>query len=784
MDALQTFETYHHCAAPKPSNEVNLFGGMECLSCGFEVVVGDHLAQPTVELSQYRDYLRTKVQPKASVGVDISASDIHPGLMDFQAAATRWALRKGRAALWLATGLGKTYCELVFGYHVGGKVLLFAPLAVGSQMVRMAQDWGFKGRVQQIKEPSEITGDGIWITNYQRAERFASIAGDLNGLVLDESSCLKDESAVTRKLLTEGFADVPYKLAASATPAPNDVTELTNHAEFLGVMKRNEVLATFMVHDEDGWRLRGHAVEPFYRWLATWAMVATSPADLGFEHEAARFALPALNVSDAVVPSEWKRPGELFPGFGLKGITDRSSVRRTSLNDRCMKAAEIIRETPGQWVVFCGLNDEQNTLAKYLGNDCVSIQGSTDEKLRVFKYDQFRLGHVRTLVTKGTLFGWGLNMQFAHNLLFLGLNDSFELYYQGVRRLWRYGQTEPVNVRIVVSDHETEIVRNVRAKEAEWAKTIEGMVNAMKEHEKAEISGKAQTETFGTIETKDGNGWTMHRGDCVEAMLQMPDNSVDLTVTSPPFLSLYTYSASERDVGNNRSPEEFLEQYVFVARQLKRITKPGRLAAIHCQQVATTLNHHGYIGLLDFRGMLIKAHQEVGWIYHGEILIDKNPQAQAIRTHSKALLFVQKNKDSAASRPALADYVLLFVKPGENEVEIKTDITNEEWIRLAHPVWYNIRESDTLNTLEAKEDDDERHVVPLQLETIENCVRLWSNTGETVYDPFSGVGSTAYVALQQGRKALGCELKPRYWETAIKNCQRALAMRKQQELFT
>jgi DNA modification methylase len=199
--------------------------------------------------------------------------------------------------------------------------------------------------------------------------------------------------------------------------------------------------------------------------------------------------------------------------------------------------------------------------------------------------------------------------------------------------------------------------------------------------------------------------------------------------------------------------------------------------------VATTLVNHGYIGLQDFRGMLIRAHQGVGWDYHGEVLIDKNPQAQAIRAHVKGLAFIQKSKDQSWLRPALCDYILLFRKRGDNAVPILTDVSNDEWIKLAHGAWYEIRENDTLNTLEAKEDDDERHIVPLQRKTIQNCIRLWSNRGEVVFDPFAGIGSTLYVAMQEGRRGLGCELKPRYFETAVKNCERALAMRKQGELF-
>lgn len=735
-------------------------------------------------LEAYRAFLARKLALPPLRGIDVAECDIHPGLMDYQRSCVRWALRKGRAALWLATGLGKTYCELAFGYHAGGCVLVFAPLAVGAQIVRMAEQWPFRGRVKQIKEPDEIAGDGIWITNYQRAKRFAASANLLNAVVLDESSILKSEGGATREVLIEQFADVRFKLAATATPAPNDIAELANHCEFLGVLKRQEMLATFFVHDEKGWRLRGHARKPFYRWLASWATVATLPSDLGFEHEAARFVLPPLIVQDSIVKTEWRRDGELFPGFGLKGITDRTKVRRASVNDRCVRAAEIIAATPSQFVVFCGLNDEQKSLARRLGTECVSISGPDDDQAKIFRYDQWRLGHVKTLLCKPSMFGHGLNMQFCHNVLFLGLNDSFEQYYQAIRRCWRYQQEYPVNVWVVVTDHETAIVRNVRRKETEWIKTTEGMIMAMRDDEGCELSGAQRPETFGNIiETREGHDWKLHRGDCFEAMLRMGEETADLTVTSPPFLSLFTYSASEKDLGNSQSPEQFLEQYAFIARRLRQVTKPGRLAAIHCQQVSTTLINHGHIGLQDFRGMLIRAHQEAGWIYHGEVVIDKNPQAQAIRTHSKALLFVQKSKDAAWLRPALADYILLFRNPGENQIAVKSDVTNDEWIRLAHPIWYNIRESDTLNTLEGKEDDDERHIVPLQLETIENCVRLWSNPGELIFDPFAGIGSTAYVALQQGRRFEGVELKPRYWETAAKNCERALMARHQGDLF-
>lgn len=267
----------------------------------------------------------------------------------------------------------------------------------------------------------------------------------------------------------------------------------------------------------------------------------------------------------------------------------------------------------------------------------------------------------------------------------------------------------------------------------------------------------------------EGRGWRMMLGDSCERMGEIPDNSIDLSVYSPPFASLYTYSPSDRDLGNCQSRAQFLEHYSFVIRQKMRVTKPGRLSCVHVQQVATTMVKDGVIGLTDFRGDVIRAHTSEGWIFHGEVTIDKDPQAQAIRTKSQALLFVQLHRDSIKSRPALADYVLIFKKPGDNQIPVLPDIDNETWIQWARPIWYDIRESATLNSKAAREDADERHICPLQLPLIERCVRLWSNLGETVLSPFAGIGSEGHGSLSVGRKFVGIELKASYYHTAIKN---------------
>lgn len=272
-----------------------------------------------------------------------------------------------------------------------------------------------------------------------------------------------------------------------------------------------------------------------------------------------------------------------------------------------------------------------------------------------------------------------------------------------------------------------------------------------------------------------GECWRLLLGDSCERLAELDDNSVDLSVYSPPFASLYTYSPSERDLGNSATTDEFIEHYRFILDHMYRITKPGRTNAVHVQQVAILKSREGYVGLQDFRGRVIQAHLDAGFIYYGEVTVDKNPQLQAVRTKAQGLMFVQLRRDAAMSRPALADYVLLFHKPGENEVPIQPDISNETWIEWASPVWYGIAEMSTLNPGSGADDADERHICPLQLPLIERAVRLWSNPGELVCSPFAGIGSEGYVSVRHGRRFIGCELKPSYWSTAVDNLRRAEA---------
>ena len=722
----------------------------------------------------YQRFLERKAPPLPSDGMEIDST--HPMLFDFQSALVRWSLRKGRSAIFADCGLGKGLMQVEWARHSGDRVLIVCPLAVAEQTVREGVRLGVPIRFAE-HQPDE---DGVWITNYQKLHKFNADGWD--AIVLDESSILKSVDGKTRTRLLSEFSAIPRRLCCTATPAPNDLIELTNHAEFLGVMKRAEMLATWFVHDSDksgdgGWRLKGHAVERFWRWIAGWAIFLRSPSDLGFDDR--EFILPALTQDIETVESGWAPDGELFHR-PLRGVSERASVRKVTAGVRVERAVEIINATPGQWLVWCNLNDEGRLLAKALGSTCALIEGSTPDEDKVALENLWRSGAKRTLITKPSMFGFGLNWQHCHNVLYLGLSDSYEQYYQSVRRCWRFGQREPVQVRIVSSDAEMSVVQNVLRKCRDAEALAAGVLAAVREGEMEEIG---MTTKHGDTYAEDiagGDGWELRLGDSIERIREIPSDSVGLSVFSPPFASLYTYSASDRDLGNSKDYDEFFVHFGYLIPELLRVTKPGRRACVHVQQVTTTKVTHGVIGWRDFRADVVRAFVSAGWIYDGEIVIDKDPQAQAIRTKSKALMFVQKNKDSAWSRPAMADYILLFRKDGENEIPVETDVTNEEWILWARPIWYGIRESETLNAAIARDNKDERHVCPLQLETIERCIRLWTNDGETVLDPFAGIGSTGYVALQHGRKFTGLELKDSYWRAAVTNLRSA---QRQQSLF-
>jgi DNA modification methylase len=719
---------------------------------------------------EYKSFLKSKESLDYYSGFEINDSEINDILHPFQKAIVKWAILSGRSAIFADCGLGKTFMQIEFARIVGGTSLIFAPLFVTKQTISEGIKLGVN--INFCNDSSDIKNGYINITNYEKVHKFLN--ANINSIILDESSILKSIDGKTRNILIKSFKRVRYRLACTATPAPNDIAEIGNHSDFLGIKTREEMLATYFVHDNDGWRLKGHAHKNFWEWLTSWSIFVKHPRDIGFDCDG--YDLPPLSVDTVLTETNYKPEGILFPELltDIGGITGRIKARRESITYRSEITAEIVNKTTEQFVIWTGLNDESKALSKIL-DDCVTIEGKDNDDVKTRNFKDFLSGRVKTLITKPKIAGFGINMQQINKTVFFGLSDSYEAYYQCIRRFWRYGQNNPVSALIVVSKPEKCIVDNVMRKQEESELMRIKMMENVISLEKRIIGENAKAKKF-VYETdkKEGSDWTAYLGDSVEIVnREIPNDYVDLSVFSPPFISLYTYTDTIRDMGNSLSEDDFFKHFEFLIKDILRVTKPGRLCCCHVSQVPAMKVRDGYIGLKDFRGKTINSFIKHGWIYHSDICIDKDPQAQAIRTKAKGLLFVQMRKDSSWSRQALSDFIVVFRKPGDNQVKIIPDITNNMWIEWARPVWYNIKETNVLNTKIAKSEKDERHICPLQLETIERCIRLWSNKNEIVLSPFMGIGSEGYKSLDLGRRFIGIELKPEYFNVACKNLKKA-----------
>jgi superfamily II DNA or RNA helicase len=457
-------------------------------------------------MTDYRSFLESKAIVVRPSGISVPADAVHPSRFGHQRDIIRWMLRKGRAACFAATGMGKAGIAVEACRLTGERALILAPLGVVPQFVDEGARLGVT--VMPARDQSESPPTGITVANYDRLHRFDPAA--FGCVALDESSCLKHEDAKIREKLVDGFRDTPFRFAFSATPAPNDHAELANHAEFLGVMERREVLATFFVHatkqGPDGkpikakkgqkatqeWRLKGHARDAFYRWLASWGMSLKRPSDLGYDDDG--YLLPELSIRPVIVRTDWVRPGELFASE-LKGVQDRAAVRRATLEDRVRAAVELVRREPDEpWVLWCGLNDEQDALAEALGDRCASIDGRTPPDERIRLHAAWKAGERPYLVTKGLVFGHGMNWQHCARTAFVGLSDSYELYHQMLRRFWRFGQARPVHAYVVLTEPEEVVYANVLRKEREFEAMTDELVRHVAAFERDELAGIGRTE--------------------------------------------------------------------------------------------------------------------------------------------------------------------------------------------------------------------------------------------------------------------------------------------------
>lgn len=712
----------------------------------------------------YSEYIHRKALEAPIVGFD--PDGLNSNLFPWQAEIVRWALRKGRACLFEDCGLGKTIQQLAWAEQIPGNVLILTPLAVAEQTASEARRFGIDAGVSRdgsIDHP-------ITITNYEQMHRFD--VSRFEGIVLDESSILKAQTGKIRTAIIDASREIPYRLACTATPAPNDHIELGNHAEFLGVMPMQEMLARFFVHDAaktQDWRLKGHARDDFWAWVASWAVMLRTPADIGFDGE--RFELPPLTLQEHHISTGIVQEGELF-AMAVNSLNDQRKARKETLRDRVSKVAEMVNGSDESWIVWCELNDEGNMLASAIP-DAVQVSGSDSDDVKRERMLGFSSGAHRVLVTKPKIAGFGMNWQHCRNIAFVGLSHSWEQFYQAVRRCWRFGQDRDVFVHIVSTDIEAAVLKSIKRKQEAADEMAEEMVSRMKDTTLSELNGF--TQSLDKIETGavvSGDGWTMHHGDCVDVVRTIESETIGYSVFSPPFASLYTYSDDPRDMGNCPDNDAFFEHLKYLIPELYRVTQPGRLVSFHCMDLPTSKVRDGFIGLRDFRGELIRAFESAGWILHSQVCIWKDPVTAMQRTKALGLLHKQIKKDSCMSRQGIPDYLVTMRRPGENPEPVShtnDDFPVEMWQRYASPVWMDINPSDTLQYRSARDHDDERHICPLQIEVIRRALKLWSNPGDLVLSPFAGIGSEGFVSLECGRQFVGVELKPSYFRAACEN---------------
>lgn len=434
----------------------------------------------------YEEFIESKQLSVKSTGFDVDTSELNPNLFDYQKDIVRWALCKGKAAIFADCGLGKSFIQLEWAHqvakHTGGKVLILAPIAVASQTSREGEKFGID--VTVVNEQSQTTA--ISITNYEKLDHFVS--NEFTGIVLDESSILKSFTGKIRNDIISRFLHTPYKLACTATPSPNDYMELGNHSEFLGVMTRSEMLSMFFVHDggeTSKWRLKGHAESLFWKWMASWCVFISNPADLGYTEQG--FDLPALRVHQIIADG-------VRPTNKSLTLSERRQARRDSLDVRCSAAADLVNNSDDTWIVWCDLNDESTKLESLI-YDAVEVKGSDAAEYKTKSMLDFANGDLKCLITKPSIGGMGLNWQVCHKVIFVGLSDSYEAYYQAVRRCWRFGQTYPVDVYIIISEKEGCVLENITAKQKKDEIMKANMITLTKEITKNELQKTCRIST-------------------------------------------------------------------------------------------------------------------------------------------------------------------------------------------------------------------------------------------------------------------------------------------------
>jgi DNA modification methylase len=721
-------------------------------------------------MNEYLKFLEQKQKKHVLSGFDVQEKNLNANMFDFQKFIVKRALKAGKYAIFADCGLGKTLMQLEWANqvtkHTKKPVLILAPLAVVGQTIQE----GLKFGIDMIN---------IDVQNYEQLDNIdCSI---YSGIVLDESSILKNFEGATKKQIIDNFKNTPYKLACTATPSPNDPMELGNHSEFLDAMSRNEMLAMYFVHDGGEtakWRLKGHAVKMFYQFVGSWAIMLNKPMDIGFEMIG--YDLPKLSLLENQIRTPKRNNGSLFNDAIISATNFNQELRLTKI-ERLDEVVNIINEKPDENFIIWIKQNEEGELLKKLLPDAVEVKGSDSNEWKKEKLLGFANNEFRILITKTKIASFGMNYQNCRNQIFASLDFSFEGLYQAIRRSYRFGQKNEVNIYLITTDTMANVKQAIDTKQ----KQFEIMQDEMAKAVNLNLSGEIMTA--GDFDTTEEHNelFSIKRGDCVQLIQNVKDESIGLSVFSPPFAELYTYSSHLEDMGNSKDYNEFLTQFGFLIKELYRVMMSGRNVAVHCMDLPIQKGKEGYIGLRDFSGMILKAFENAGFIYASRVTIWKDPVIEMQRTKALGLLHKQIKKDSTMSRVGIPDYVMIFRKDGErNNPVTNTDLPVDLWQKYASPVWMDIDYGNTLQGFRnGREENDEKHICPLQLDTIERLIHLYTNKGDTVFTPFMGIGSEVYQAVKMGRKGIGFELKESYFDLAKANLNSLILQKTQTTLF-
>jgi len=673
----------------------------------------------------YHELLKSKIVAHQGNGFEVHQHEVNQILFPFQRDIVIWALRLGSAAVFADCGLGKTFMLLEWARLVNAKVdkpvLIGSPLGVTGQTIQEAGKLGtdvFYARAQ-----SDLSGtERIVITNYEMLDKFR--ADYFGGIVIDESSILKNFTGKTKQLILKMGQKIPYRLALTATPAPNDHLELGNHAEFLGIMRSREMIQRWFVNDTmkaGGYRLREHGAADFWRWVSSWAVSLQKPNDIG-DYDNTGYILPDLNFTGHIVPVDHARAWNEVDSHGqfsllLVGNTSATGMhkeKRQTLEDRMRVAADTVRDIqtrkPQEYIiVWCEYNYEADILRELLP-DAIELRGSEKLEVKQQKLLDFSNGKFQVLITKPKIAAHGLNWQHAGEQVWTSINHKFEQFYQGYKRSHRFGRHDAVNCHIVYAESEGSILSNLERKHREHELMQREMINAMRENGMSVRADRPLVLVGEYGEFESGPNWKLYHGDSAVTLQQEQSESVDFIVQSPPFKSLYIYSSNVEDLGNCVSDSQFYEQYQYILKEELRIAKPGAYKCEHCKDLPLYQNRDGEMGLQDFPGELITAHLEAGWEFVDWITVWKDPVIEMQRTKNAGLLWSSAFCERAErARQGMADYTLVFRKPGG-----KDELDATRWL-------------------------------PLPKSVIARCIDLWTNPGENVQ--VDGVGNGGLIDL-------------------------------------